>query len=199
MAANHPRRLRRPQHCAWMSLSLADIAAKHSSICRRISVLFRQKSRHATAPITTTSSTDVHCYRTLVVDESLGIYPTVEGCGVPGPFYQNFPSLVTPPQDGLNSIRLTLRYDDFLEFWFVERNVQFITVPIDQTMHGWVGLVRVNYHKQFSCPVRHLSLFEVLFSFAYAYSITDSELRCADAFVTIQSLSHGFMIGTGHF
>ena len=47
--------------------------------------------------------TDVPCYRTaiikntLVVDESLGIYPTVEGCGVPGPFYQNFPSLVTPP------------------------------------------------------------------------------------------------------
>ena len=101
--ANRPRRLRRPQHCAWMSLSLADIAAKHSSICRRISMLFRQQSRHATAPNTTTSMTDVSCYRTaiikttLVVDESLCIYPTVERCGVPGPFYQNFPSLVTPP------------------------------------------------------------------------------------------------------
>ena len=86
-----------------MSLSLADIAAKHSSICRRISMLFRQQSRHATAPNTTTSMTDVPCYRTaiitttLVVDESLGIYPTVEGCGVSGPFYQNFLSLVTPP------------------------------------------------------------------------------------------------------
>ena len=100
---HRPRRLRRPQHWAWMSLSLADIAAKHSSICRRISMLFRQQSRHATAPNTTTSMTDVSCYRTaiitttLVVDESLGIYPTVEVCGVPEPFYQNFPSLVTPP------------------------------------------------------------------------------------------------------
>ena len=101
--ANRPRRLRRPQHCTWMSLSLTDIAAKHSSVCRRISMLFRQQSRHATAPNTTTSMTDVPCYRTaiitttLVVDGSLGIYPTVEGCGVPGPFYQNLPSLVTPP------------------------------------------------------------------------------------------------------
>ena len=41
--ANHPRRLRRPQHCAWMSLSLADIAAKHSSICRRISMEGRKE------------------------------------------------------------------------------------------------------------------------------------------------------------
>ena len=44
-----------PQHCAWMSLSLADIAARHSSICRRISILFRQQTKHATAPNTTTS------------------------------------------------------------------------------------------------------------------------------------------------
>ena len=61
------------------------------------------KSFTATAPNTTTSMTDVPCYRTaiittaLVVDGSLGIYPTVEGCGVPGPFNQNFTSLVTPP------------------------------------------------------------------------------------------------------
>ena len=54
-------------------------------------MLFRQQSRHATAPNTTTSMTDVSCYRTaiikttLVVDERLCIYPTVEGCGVPGP------------------------------------------------------------------------------------------------------------------
>ena len=101
--ANRPWRLRRHQHCAPMSFPLADIAAKHSSICRRISMLFRKKTRHATAPNTTTSTTDVPCYRmaiittTLVVDESLGIYPTIEGCGVPGPFYQNFPSIVTPP------------------------------------------------------------------------------------------------------
>ena len=87
--ANRPRRLRRPQHCSWMSLSLADIAAKHSSICRRISILFRQQSRHATAPNTTTSMTDVPCYHTVIItttlvfDEILGIYPTVEGCGVP--------------------------------------------------------------------------------------------------------------------
>ena len=86
----------------WVSLSLTDIAGKHSSICRRISILFRHQSRQATAPNTTTSMTDVLCYRTavitttLVVDESLGIYSTDEVCGVPGPFYQNFPSLVTP-------------------------------------------------------------------------------------------------------
>ena len=110
-------------------------------------MLFRHQSRHATAPNTTTSMTDVPCYRTviitttLVVDESLGIYPTVEGCGVPGPFCQNVPSLVTPLQDGLNSIRLALRYDDLLEFWFVERTVEFITLPIDQTIHWWVGSV----------------------------------------------------------
>ena len=136
------------------------------------------------------------CYRaaivtiTLIVDESLAIYPTVEGCGVPGPFYQTFPSLVTPPLNGLNSTHLALRYDDFLEFRFVERTVQFITVPIDQTIHGCVGSVRVNNRKQFFCPVRHVSLFEVAFPFAYAYSIADSELRCADTFVTIQSLPH---------
>ena len=41
MPTNRPRRLRRSQHCTWMSLSLADIAAKQSSICRRISMLFR--------------------------------------------------------------------------------------------------------------------------------------------------------------
>ena len=106
-------------------------------------MLFRQQSRHATAPNTTTSMTDVPSYRTaiitttLVVDESVGIYPTVEGRGVPGPFYQNFASLVTP-QDGLNSIRLALRYDDLLEFWFVESTVQFITVPND-TLVGRIG------------------------------------------------------------
>ena len=52
----------------------------------------RQQTRHTTALDTTTSMTDVLCYHTviitttLVVDESPGIYPTVEGCGVPGPF-----------------------------------------------------------------------------------------------------------------
>ena len=99
----------------------------------------------------------------------------------------------------LNSIRLALRYNDLLEFWFVERTVQFITVPIDQTIHWWVGSVRNNNRKQFFCPVRHVPLFEVSFRFAYAHSIASSELRCADAFVAIQSLPHGFLIGTGHF
>ena len=86
-----------------------------------------------------------------------------------------------------------------LEFWFVESTVQFITVPIDQTIHWWVGSVRVNNRKQFFCPVRHVPLFEVSFRFAYAYSIANSERRCADAFVAIQSLPHGLLIGTGHF
>ena len=63
--------LRRPQHCAWMPLSLADIAAKHSYICRRISMLFRQQSRHATAPNTTTSMTDVFYYRTAIITATL--------------------------------------------------------------------------------------------------------------------------------
>ena len=76
---------------------------------------------------------------------------------------------------------------------------RFITMAIDQTIHWWVGSVRVNNRKQFFCPVRHVSLFEVSFRFAYAYSIANSELRCAEAFVTIQSLPHGFLIGTGHF
>ena len=156
-------------------------------------MLFRQQRKQATALNTATSMTDVPCYRTviitttLVVDESLGIYPTIEGCGVPGPFYQNVYSLVTPP------------YDDLLEFWFVECTVQIITVPIDQPIHWWVGSVRVNNRKQFFCPVRHVPLFELSFRFAYAYSIANSELRCADAFVTIQSLPHGFLISTGHF
>ena len=168
-------------------------------------MLFRHQSRHATAPNTITSMSDVPCYRTVsitstsVVDESIGIYPTVERCGAPGQFYQNFPSLYTPPYDGLNSIRLALRYDDLLELWFVERTVQFITVPIDQTIHGWVESVRVKNRKQLFCPVRHVPLFEVSFRCAYAYSIANSELRCADAFVTIHSLRHGFLIGTDHF
>ena len=68
-----------------------------------------------------------------------------------------------------------------------------------QTIHWWVGSVRVNNRKQFFCPVRHVPLFEVSFRFAYAYSIANSELRCADPFVTIQSLPHGFLIATGHF
>ena len=52
-------------------------------------MLFRHQRKQATAPNTTTGMTDVPCYRTavimttLVVDESLGIYPTVEGCGAP--------------------------------------------------------------------------------------------------------------------
>ena len=96
-------------------------------------------------------------------------------------------------------MRRALRYDDLLEFWFVERTVQFITVAIGQTIHWWVGSVRVNNRKQFFCPVRHVPLFEVSFRFAYAYLIANSELRCADPFVTIQSLPHGFLIGTGHF
>ena len=69
----------------------------------------------------------------------------------------------------------------------------------NDTMHVWVWLVRVNNRKQSFCPVRHVSLFEVSFRFANAYSIADSELRCADAFVTIRSLPHDFMIGNGHF
>ena len=62
-------------------------------------MLFRQESRHATAPNTTTSMTDVPCYgkaiitTTLVVDESLGIYPTVEGCVV----LDHFPKLPVGP------------------------------------------------------------------------------------------------------
>ena len=64
---------------------------------------------------------------------------------------------------------------------------------------GWVGSVRVNNRKQLFCHVRHVPLFEVSFRFAYAYLITNYELRCGDAFVTIQSLPHGFLIGTGHF
>ena len=133
-------------------------------------MLFRQQTRHASAPNTTASMTDVFYYGTatittaLVVDESLGIYPTVEGCGVPGPFYQNFRSLVTPAKDGLNSIRLALRYDDLLEFRLVERTVQFITVPIDQTTHGWVGSVRVNNRKQLFCRVRHVSISKCCFA-----------------------------------
>ena len=99
----------------------------------------------------------------------------------------------------LNSIRIALRNDDLLEFWIVECTVQFITVPIDQTIDGLVGSVRVNNRKQLFCPVRHVPLFEVSFRFAYAHSITNSELRCADAFVTIQSLPHGFLIGPGQF
>ena len=186
-------------------MSLANIAAKHSSTCRRISMLFRQQSIHANAPNTTTSMTDVPCYHTaiitttLVVNESLGIYPTVEGCGVPDHFTKTSLLLIRHRRTDSHSIRLALRYDDLLEFRFVERTVPFITVRIDQTIHGWVGSVPVNNRKQFFCPVRHVSIFEVSFRFAYAYSIADSELRCADAFVTIQSLPQGFLIGTGYF
>ena len=91
-----------------------------------------------------------------------------------------------------------LRYNNLLEIRFVERTVQFITVPIDQTIHGLVGSVRVNNRKQFFCPVRLYPFSKCPFAllmFAYAYSIADSELRCADAFETIQSLPHGFLIG----
>ena len=44
----------------------------------------------------------------------------------------------------------SIRYDDILEFRLVECTVQFITVSIDQTMHGWIGSVRVNNDKQFA-------------------------------------------------
>ena len=50
-------------------------------------------------------------------------------------------------------------------------------MPIDQTIHWWVGSVRVNNRKYFFHPVRHVSLFEVSFRFAYAYPIADSELN----------------------
>ena len=66
-------------------------------------------------------------------------------------------------------------------------------------IHWWVGSVRVNNRKQVFCPVRYEPLFEVSFRFAYAYSIANSELMCADAVVIIQSLPHGLLIGTGHF
>ena len=72
-------------------------------------------------------------------------------------------------------------------------------MPIDQTVHGWVGSVRINNCKQLFRPVGHVSLFEVSFRFSYAYPIADSELRCADAFVTIQALPYGFLIGAVHF
>ena len=58
---------------AWMSFPLADITAKHSSICRRISMLFRQQIRHATTPNTTTSKTDVPCYRTAIITTPLEV------------------------------------------------------------------------------------------------------------------------------
>ena len=112
--------------------------ARHRPICRRISMLFRQQTRHATTRNSITNMTEVPCYHTtivtttLVLDESIGIYPTVEGCGLQGPFYQNFSFFVTPVYDGLNSICLALRYDEHLEFRFLEGAVQFITVPIDR-------------------------------------------------------------------
>ena len=71
-------------------------------------------------------------------------------------------------------------------FGCVECIGQFITVPIDQTIHGWIRSVRVNNRKQLFSLVRHVSFFEVSLRFAYAYSIADSECRCAAAFVTIQ-------------
>ena len=162
-------------------------------------MLFRQQTIHATAHNSTMNMTEVPCYRTTTITttlvlDSLSIYPTVEGCGVPGSFYQNFSPLVT-----INSIRLVLRYDDLLEFRFVEHAVQFSTVPIDQAIYGWIGSVCVNNRKQLFCPVRHAYFFEVSFRFAYAFPIADSELWSAAAFVTIQSLPHGFLIGAVHF
>ena len=90
-------------------------------------------------------------------------------------------------------------YDDLLEFRFVKRAVEFITVPIEQTIHGCVGSVCVNIRKQFFCPVRHVSFFEVSFRFFYAYLIADSKLMCVSAFVTIQSLPYDFLIGAVYF
>ena len=49
----------------------------------------------------------------------------------------------------------------FLEFRFVERAVQFITVSIDQAILGWMGSVRINNRKQLFCLVRHVEFVEV--------------------------------------
>ena len=71
--------------------------------------IVRQQTRHTTALNTTTSMTDVLCYHTviitttLVVDESPDIYPTVEVCGVPGLFYQNFSCYTTVGRTQLNT------------------------------------------------------------------------------------------------
>ena len=87
-------------------------------------MLFRQQTRHATAPNRTMSMTYVFYFRkaikttTLVVLWEYWHLSKVKGCAVPEPFYQNFSSLVSPPKDELNSIRLALLYDDLLEFRF---------------------------------------------------------------------------------
>ena len=48
-----------------------------------------------------------------VVEESLDIYSTVEWCGVPRPFYQNFPSLLTP--SNFSPCQSTKRYTGGLD------------------------------------------------------------------------------------
>ena len=105
-------------------------------------MLFRHQSRHTTAPNTTTSMADVPCYRTviitttLVVGETLGIYPTVEGCGIPGPFYQKLPfsCYATVGRTQLDTSCPSVRRPSGV---LVRRTYRPIfTVPIDQTIHG---------------------------------------------------------------
>ena len=82
-------------------------------------------------------------------------------------------------------MRFVLRYGDLLQLRFVERAVQCVAVPVDQTIHGRIGSVCFDDRKQIFCPVRHVAFLKVSLSFAYAYAITYSELGCATIFVVI--------------
>ena len=112
-----------PKRCQPSAAYTTSVTLRVDVIVTQYIMLFRQQTRRTTAPNTTTSMTDVFYYlkaiktTTLVVDDSLGIYPTVDGFGVPKPFYRKLPFETHYPHDRYNvrNARLTVEHDGNVE------------------------------------------------------------------------------------
>ena len=128
-----------------------------------------------------------------VVDEDLGIYPTVEGRGPTEPFNKSLPSLVTLTKYLLYPVRLIF-WHNLLQFGFVEVPRQTFVMPVRQAVNRWLWTVRVDDCKQFSSPVFHVTFLELSLRFADAHAIANSVLRYSHTFVTVKALPNLFLV-----
>ena len=134
----------------------------------------------------------------LVVDERLGIHPTVEWRVPNEPFNKSLPSLVTPTKYLLYHVRIIFWHDDLLQFGFVERTLQTFAVPVHQAINRWLWTVNVDDRKQLFGRVYHITFLELSLRFADVHVMAYSVLPYSLTFVTEKALPNLFLVCCVH-
>ena len=133
-----------------------------------------------------------------VVDECLGIYPTVEGCGPIEPFNKSLPfscyaNEVSPLYC---TYYLLTRRSSAVQVR--RRSPPNVPMPVRQAVNRWLRTVRVDDRKQLFGPVCHVTFIELLLRFADTHAISNMVLRYSHTFMTIKALPNILLVCCVH-